>query len=78
MNNLKESNIKNCNCQYFDDINKIEDFDIDNMLLDQKSYENNLVYNISCKNLISAKHLSIRFDKVGRFIRVYDGNKYLV
>ena len=48
------------------------------MLLDQKSYENNLVYNISCKNLISAKHLSIRFDKVGRFIRVYDGNKYLV
>ena len=58
--------------------NKIEDFDIDNMLLDQKSYENNLVYNIACKNLITAKHLSIRFDKVGRFIRVYDGNKYLV
>ena len=28
-NNLKEINIKNCNCYYFNDIIKIEDFDID-------------------------------------------------
>ena len=28
-NNLKEINIKNCNCYYFGDIIRIEDFDID-------------------------------------------------
>ena len=27
---LKEINIKNCTCYYFDDINKFEDFDLDN------------------------------------------------
>ena len=28
---LKEINIKNCTCYYFDDIVKIEDFDFDNI-----------------------------------------------
>ena len=44
---LKQINIKNCACYYFDDILKIEDFDIDNILIDEKSYKNILVYNIS-------------------------------
>ena len=44
---LKQINIKNCTCYYFDDILKIEDFDIDNILIDEKSYKNILVYNIS-------------------------------
>ena len=30
------------------------------------------------KNLIGAKQLQIRFDRVTRFIRVYDGIRYLV
>ena len=30
-NKLKEINIKNCTCYYFDDIVKIEDFDFDNI-----------------------------------------------
>ena len=30
---LKEIVIKNCTCYYFDDIIKIEDVDIDNILL---------------------------------------------
>ena len=29
---LKEINVKNCTCYYFDDIIKIEDFDFDNIL----------------------------------------------
>ena len=33
--------------------------------------------NISYKTLIGAKPLHIRFDKIDRFIRTYDGNKYL-
>ena len=36
---LKEIDFKNCTCYYFDDIIKIEDFDIDNILIDEKSYK---------------------------------------
>ena len=32
---LKEIDIKNCMCYYFDDIIKIEDFDLDNILIDK-------------------------------------------
>ena len=44
---------------YFDDIIKIEDFDLDNILIDKKSYKNILVYNISYKSLIDSKPLRI-------------------
>ena len=37
MNNLKEINIKNLTCSSFDDIVKIEDFDFDNILLDENN-----------------------------------------
>ena len=75
---LKENDVKNRKCYCFDDIIKIEDFDLDNILIDEKSYGNNLVYNISYKRLTDSKPLRIRFDKIDRFIRVYDGNRYLV
>ena len=39
----------------FDDINKFEDFDFDNILIEEKSYENISIYNISYKNLIGAE-----------------------
>ena len=58
---LKEVDIKNCTCYYFNDITKIED---------EESYKNILVYNISYKNLI-AKPLRIIFDEIDGFIRVY-------
>ena len=35
---FKKIDIKNCICYYFDDIMKIEDFDFDNILIDEKSY----------------------------------------
>ena len=37
-----------------------------------------LIYNISHKNLVVAKTLRIRFDKIDGFIRVYDRTRYLV
>ena len=46
MNNLKEINIKNRGCYYFSDIIKIGNSDIDNILLDEKLYENIWVYDI--------------------------------
>ena len=74
---LKEIHIKNRTCYYFHNIIKIEDFTLDNILIDRKSCKNILVYNISYKILIDATPLRIRFDKADRFIRVYDGARYL-
>ena len=75
---LKEIDIKNRTCYYFDDIIRIEDFNINNISLDEKSYEKILVYNISYKSLIDAKPLHIMLDKIDGFIRVYDWTRYLV
>ena len=72
---LTEINFKNCTCSYFNDIIKIKDFDFGNILLDEKSYENIFVYEFSYKNLIGARPLRIRIDKVDGFIRVYDGTR---
>ena len=43
---LKETDTKNRTLCYFDDIIKTEDFNFDNILIDEKSYENILVYGI--------------------------------
>ena len=43
---LKKIDIKNRTCCYFNDIIKIEDFDLDNILIYEKSYKNILLYNI--------------------------------
>ena len=77
-NKLKELSIKNCPCHFLGDIIKLEDFVFDNILINENSYENILVYDISLKILIGVKPLRIRFNKVNGFIRVYDGTKYLV
>ena len=63
---------------YFDDIIKFENFDFGNFLLDEKLYKNILIHDVSYKTFIGIKLLYIMFDKVNRFIRNYDGNKYLV
>ena len=62
----------------FHDITNIQDFNLDNILTDEKSHKNILVYNISCKNLINVITLRIRCNKIDRFIRSYDGTRYLV
>ena len=75
---LKEIDIKNRTRYYFDDIIKIEDCNLDNILIDGRSHENILVYNTSYKTLIDVKPLCIRFEKIDGFNRVYDGTRYLV
>ena len=62
---------------YFDDIIKLEDFDLDNILIDEKSQVNILVYNISYKTSIDSKRFHIRFSKIDGFIRIYGGTRYL-
>ena len=43
---------------------KFEDFDFDNILIDEKSHANILIYEISYKTLIGRKPLHIRYDKI--------------
>ena len=52
---LKGIDIKNRTWYYFDDIIKFEDFVLNNVLIDETSYENILVCSISYKILIDSK-----------------------
>ena len=42
-------------CYFFDDIIKLEDFNYDNILIDERSHENTLIYDIYYKTLIGSK-----------------------
>ena len=77
-NNGIENLMKNRTCYYFDDIIEIKDFDFNNFLLDEKSFENILIYDILHKTLISTKLLHIMFDKVNEFIRDYSITKCVI
>ena len=76
-NEFKKFRIKNRMCYYFDDIIKLEDFDLDNILIDKKPHENILIYDISYITLIGSKPLPIRFDEIDGIIRIDDGTRYL-
>ena len=68
--------IWNCMCYYFDVIIKIQNVDFNNIVIDENLYEIILNYDVSCKSLISEKHLFIMFDKVDGLIRNFDKTKY--
>ena len=59
-------------------ISMMTNFNFDNILLDEKSYENILIYDFSYKTLIGAKPLIVVFRKVHSFVRNHGGTKYLV
>ena len=67
-NELKEIDIENCTCYYFDGIININYLDVHNTLLDQKSDGNILIY-ITYKTPYSAKPLCISFNKVDGYIK---------
>ena len=71
--------IKNRVCYYFDNIINDTKFNLSNILLDKKLYENISVYNISYKTPTGRKPLCIRFDKIDGFIiALNDKIKHLV
>ena len=77
-NKLKKVRIKNRTRYYLDDIIKLDDFDIDNILIDAKSHKNILIYDISYKTLIGSTPLRTRFDiKIDGITRIYDRTRYL-
>ena len=61
---------------YFDIITKVEDLIL--ILIDKKSFKNFLIYVFSYETLIDKNPLRIRLDKVDKFMRIYDGTRYLV
>ena len=48
-NELKEIGVKNSTCYQFDSIININDLDLDNILLDEPSYESVLIYDVTYK-----------------------------
>ena len=65
-NEFKKFRTKKRKCYYFDDIINLEDFDLDNILIEEKSHENILIY----------ENILIQNQRDG-FIGIYDGTKYL-
>ena len=49
------------------------DINLNNILLDENSYKNILIYNISNKIVMGEKPLWIEFDKTDGFIKTYNG-----
>ena len=76
---LKEIDIKNSTCYYFDYVMKDRDIDTGNIYIRLKNiYINILIYDISYETFIGSKPLCIWFDKIDGFIKIYGGNRYLV
>ena len=57
---LKEIDITNRTCYYFDDVIKDIDVNFSNILSDEKLYENTSVYDISYKSSTGPKLLRIK------------------
>ena len=78
-NELKEIDIKNRACCYFNDIINSTNINFSNILLNKKLYKEISVYNILYKTPTGPRPLRIRFDKIDGFIIDLDGkNKYLI
>ena len=78
---LKEIDIKNRTCCYFDDIMRVTDIDFSHILLSKRSnktYGKKLFYVLSYQIFMGPKQLLISFDKIDRFIKIHDGIRYLV
>ena len=50
-------------CYYFNDL------DLDNILINEKLFENILIYDIACKNSYDAKQLHIIFDELEVYMK---------
>ena len=75
-NEIKETDMSNCACYHFDGTIKINDLDLDNILLDEKSFFNFLIYDVAYVTPDGATLRNI-FDKEDGCIRKYNRPKYL-
>ena len=81
-NKVKDMNIKNRTYYFFNDIIAIEDFDSNNIKIDEKPYKNILIYYIGyatikeCVKIDSVNPLCITFRYVNRYFEEINGNKH--
>ena len=86
MGNIKQINIKNRTCYFFNDMIGIKDFDPSLIKIDKKSYKNIGIYHIGyitikrisdCENINSVNPLYLIINEVDVCIEENNGNKYL-
>ena len=84
---LKQINIKDRTCYFYNDIIDTETFDSNNLKLDKKTYKNLDIYNIryvTIKNIgfgydvNSVNPLYLRIDNASGYIKEMNKDKYLV
>ena len=75
---MKYTDIKNGRRYYFDDINDINNFDLENILLNEIPWEIILIYDTAYKIPYNAKPLCNIFNKVDGYITKNDKTKNLV
>ena len=80
---VKDINIKNRTYYFLNDTINIKDFDPYNVRIDKKSYKNILIYYIGYVTInkdlkiYSVNLFYLIFDKVNRYFKEINGNKYL-
>ena len=77
MYEIKKNAIKICTCYYFDGIISINDIDLANTLVNERSYGKILIYIVAYKIPYGSKDLHVIFNKVEGYIRKYDKTRYL-
>ena len=84
-NKVKDKDIKSRTYYFFNDIINIENFDSNNIKIDEKSYKNILICYIGYVTIKDSKYLKINsvnplyliFNKVNGYFEEINGNKYL-
>ena len=84
-NKVKDINIKNRTFYFFSDIINIENFDLFNIKIEEKSYKSVLIYYIGYVTIKHSKYIKIYsvnplhliFGKVNGYFKEINGNKYL-
>ena len=87
MGEVKQINIKNRPCYFYNDIIDLKNFDARLLKIDKKSYKNIGIYNIGyitikkiddCENIYSVNPLYLRITHANGYIEEKGVNKYLV
>ena len=82
-NKVKDINIKSRTFYFFNDIINIENFDLNNIKIDEKSYKNILIYYIEYVTIkeyvkiYSVNPLYLIFRYVNGYFEEINGNRYL-
>ena len=85
-NIVEDMDIRNCTYYFFNVIINIENFDPNNIKIDEKSYKNILIYYIGYMMIKDSKYvksysvnpLYLIFRKVNGFFEEINGSKYLM